>query len=69
MCKTKEFSLEGVDGNVFCIISYVRDAMRECGCSNDEIKKFTEKCTSQHDYYSVIFLAQSKLDELNSHEA
>ena len=64
-----DYSLEGVNGNVFAIIGYTKNAMRECKCTREEIDKYVSDCKNSDNYYNVIFLSQSILEKLNADEA
>ena len=52
--KTKiTVQLTGTDGNVFCVIAQVREALRRNGRS-DLIKEFTDYITSRSSYEEVL---------------
>ena len=60
----KNYSLIGVDGNAYSIMGYVQRAMRECGCSKEEIVKYIEDAT-RGTYDELLVVSADKIDELN----
>lgn len=67
MSKKRNYSLVGVNGNAFAVMGYVIKAMRECGCSKDEISSYQTKAMSS-DYNNLLVVSCDKLEELNSAE-
>lgn len=60
------YTLEGVDGNVYAIISYTCQAMRAEGEQRVEINKFKQYALNSESYQSVINKCSDKLCALNS---
>ena len=60
-----KFSLTGLDGNAFCIMAYVSEAMRKSGvqpaCRNEYVKQATGG-----DYDNLVTVSQGILDKLNA---
>jgi hypothetical protein len=63
--KMKEFTLVGVDGNVFSVIGYTANAMKEVGFSRSEIDNFRLNMTSKTSYDAVLCDCIAKIDECN----
>lgn len=64
MERKKKYTLVGVDGNAFCIMGYVRNAMSESGFSRDEISEYTEDAMSS-DYNHLIAVSVDMIDKCN----
>lgn len=61
----KEYTLVGVDGNVFAVIGYTANAMREVGFSRHEIDNFRLNMTSKTSYDAVLCDCIAKVEECN----
>ena len=61
-----KYTLEGLDGNAFCIMAYVNEAMRKEGKPPKERNAYTKEVTTG-DYDNLLAVSQSVLNELNSH--
>lgn len=62
----KNYTLDGVDGNVYAIISYTCQAMRIEGEQRIEINKFKQHALNSESYQSVIDKCSDMLCALNS---
>lgn len=60
----RNFSLVGVNGNAFAIMTYVIKAMKECHCTKDEIKSYQTKAMSS-DYTTLVATSMYQLEVLN----
>lgn len=60
----KEYTLEGVNGNAFCVMSYVDSAMRAEGKTEKEIGIYRRDAMSG-DYDNLLFVSMDILEELN----
>lgn len=60
----KEYSLVGVDGNVFAVMGYVSRAMRREGFSSEEIDAYYERAKSS-DYDNAIYQSVVMIDKVN----
>ena len=58
------YSLEGIDGNAFSIISYVRMAMSETGFTKSEIEGYTKDAMSA-DYSHLVKVSQDYIEQCN----
>ena len=63
----EKYSLVGVDGNAFVIMGYVRNAMKKCGFTEDQIKDYLKQATSS-DYYNLIAVSQDIIEQCNERE-
>lgn len=61
-----KYTLVGLDGNAFCIMAYVNEAMRKNGIPPVERNEYTRRATSG-DYNNLLAVSQEVLDRLNSH--
>ena len=61
------YTLDGLDGNAFSVMGYVRKSMKECGKSIEELNKYTVEATGG-DYNNLLRISQEILDELNKGE-
>lgn len=59
-----KYSLVGVDGNAFCIMSYVINAMKECKFSKRECKDYYNDVISG-DYDHLLCASVSMIDRCN----
>ncbi len=62
--KREKYTLVGVDGNAYRIMGYVKNAMRECGFSADEISAYTKDAMSS-DYSNLVFVSMDMIDKCN----
>ena len=62
----KQFNLVGIDGNIFSIIGYTTNAMRESGFSYEERKSFSDLVTKSKNYDEALGLCIEKVDECNN---
>lgn len=60
----QQFTLVGLDGNAFCIMAYVNEAMRKCGVPPKERNAYTMQATGG-DYNNLLAVSQGVLDRLN----
>jgi hypothetical protein len=67
MKKEKDYSLLGIDGNVFSVMGYVSKAMRSEGKSKEEIDGYKSRAMSS-DYDNAIRESMAVLDELNNED-
>lgn len=49
-----KISLDGPEGNIFCVIGAVRSLARQLGLPDDEIKTFTKRITESESYKDAI---------------
>lgn len=63
--KRPKYNLEGVDGNAYSIMGYVRTAMRREGYSRQQVESYTKEATKS-DYSNLIRVSSDMVDELNS---
>ena len=59
------FTLVGVDGNIFAVIGYVADCMRQVHCDSYEIDAFRREVTHQDSYDSALRMCCEQVDECN----
>lgn len=59
-----KFDLVGIDGNAFCIMAYVTNAMKQCGFSKDERDAYFSDATSS-DYYHLLCVSIEMIDRCN----
>lgn len=60
------FSLVGIDGNVFNIMGYVTQAMRQCGFQKGEIDSYLKECTMSNCYSKVVVISIDYLNKCNN---
>lgn len=60
-----KYSLVGVNGNVFAVICYVKDAMRKEGISYSERESWAKEALALGDYNKILCHAMDKLEVLN----
>ena len=72
MKKMRRFSLVGVDGNCYCILGYVIDAMEQVyKATNNSLfdethrQEFFDKATKK-DYWYLVAVSQDMIDTVNS---
>lgn len=58
-----KYTLEGVDGNAFAVMGYVRNALKAEGIG-DLITEYTEKATAG-DYDNLLRVSMEYLDKAN----
>jgi len=61
------YSLVGVDGNAYSVMTYVSKAMRKSGKSGVEIQEFIDRAT-RGDYDTLLAECQDMVDVLNDGE-
>lgn len=61
----EQFSLVGIDGNIFSVIGYTRDAMRKTKFNNTEITDFCNSVTKQKSYDEALGMCLLKVEECN----
>ena len=59
-----KYDLVGVDGNAFCILAYVTNAMRECGFSKQDQTSYFDEATSK-DYDHLLCVSIKMIDQCN----
>lgn len=59
-----KYDLVGIDGNAFCIMAYVVNAMRECRFSKDERQAYYNEATSG-DYDHLLCVSIGMIDKCN----
>jgi hypothetical protein len=64
MEKRHPYSLIGIDGNAFSIMSYVANAMKQCGYSRDAINMYRTDAISG-DYNDLLCLSMQMIDNCN----
>lgn len=60
----KKFSLVGVDGNPFNVMTYVKTAMREAGFSKKERSEYIEDCM-RGDYDRLLLISEEMVEYCN----
>ena len=61
----EQFSLVGIDGNIFSVIAYTREAMRKTKFSRGEITDFCNSVTKQKSYDDALEMCVLKVEECN----
>lgn len=64
MATKKIYSLVGVNGNAYAVMGYVRNAMRECGMTKQQIEEYTSDATSG-DYNHLLNVSARMVARLN----
>lgn len=64
MARREKYNLVGVDGNAFSVIGYVRNAMRECKRTAQEIQEYSQKAMSG-DYNNLLCVSMDMVERLN----
>lgn len=59
-----KYCLVGVDGNAYAVMGYVRNAMKEQGFDEAEIKEYLEKAKSS-DYNNLLCVSMEYVDKCN----
>ena len=59
-----KYTLVRIDGNAFSVMGYVRRCMRECNCTNEEMKDYTSRAMSG-DYNNLLCVSVEIIDKLN----
>lgn len=59
-----KYDLVGIDGNAFNIISYVINAMKECGFSTSDMNDYFKEATSS-DYSHLIVISYDMISRCN----
>lgn len=60
----QKYSLIGVDGNAFCIMGYISNAMRRTGYSEEEIDKYLSEAQSS-DYSNLVAVSSDQINKVN----
>lgn len=68
MAKGRKYTLVGVDGNAYCVMGYVTNAMRECRFSREEISGYMNDAMSA-DYNNLLAVSADMVERCNSAEA
>ena len=61
----KRYSLVGQDGNVFFLMGYTSNAMKETGFTRKEIDEVMEDARSS-DYYHAVYVLAKAIENCNS---
>lgn len=64
MATKKIYSLVGVNGNAHAVMGYVRNAMRECGMTKQQIDAYLSEATSG-DYGRLLNVSARMIARLN----
>lgn len=59
-----KYDLVGVDGNAFCVMGYVMNAMKRERFTSQEIKEYHKKATSS-DYHNLLCVSVEYVDKCN----
>ena len=62
-----KYSLVGINGNAFCVMGYVVDAMRNCKFSRSEISDYYKEATSGN-YNHLLSVSVAMIDKCNDRE-
>lgn len=60
----KAYTLIGINGNAYSIMSYVRDAMHDANMTNDDIDAYVKDATSS-DYNHLVAVSCEMIDRVN----
>lgn len=60
----KPYTLVGVDGNAFCVMGYVRSAMKRAKMTKEDIDAYTKDATSS-DYNHLLVVSCEMIDKVN----
>lgn len=60
----KAYTLVGINGNAYSIMSYVRDAMHDANMTNDDIDAYVKDATSS-DYNHLVAVSCEMIDRVN----
>ena len=60
----KAYSLIGVDGNAYSIMGYTARAMKDAGCSKEEVDKMYKEAMSGN-YSNLICVCDNWIDKVN----
>lgn len=60
----EKFDFVGIDGNAFCIMAYVTDAMKKCGLAKELRDAYFKDATSS-DYNHLLAVSMQMIDECN----
>ena len=61
----QKFSLTGLNGNAFCIMAYVSEAMRKSGVAAATRNEYVKQATGG-DYNNLVALSNGVIDKLNA---
>lgn len=64
----EKYCLVGVDGNAYAVMGYVRNAMKECGFDESEIKAYLDDAMSS-DYNHLLCVSVDMVDKCNERVA
>lgn len=67
MEKRQKFTLEGLDGNAFCIMAYVSEAMRKSGVEARVRNVYLARATGG-DYKNLVTESYGVINKLNSNQ-
>ncbi len=59
-----KYNLVGIDGNAFCVMAYVVNAMRECKFSKAEREAYYNEATSSN-YDHLLCVSIEMIDKCN----
>ena len=59
-----KYCLVGVDGNAYAVMGYVKNAMKEQGFTEEEIKEYLESAKSS-DYNNLLCVSMDYVDKCN----
>lgn len=62
----EKYTLVGVDGNAFCVLGYVSQAMKDCGYSTQEVNDYIDDATSSN-YSHLLSVSYKQIAECNQH--
>ena len=60
----KAYTLVGINGNAYSIMSYVRDAMHDANMTNEDIDAYVKDATSS-DYNHLVAVSCEMIDRVN----
>lgn len=63
--KKAKFTLKGLDGNAWCIMAYVSEAMRKSGVAPARRNEYVKQATGG-DYNNLVTVSQGIIDKLNA---
>ena len=59
-----KYCLVGIDGNAYAVMGYVKNAMKEQGFTEEEIKEYLDKAKSS-DYNNLLCVSMEYVDKCN----
>lgn len=60
----EHYSLNGINGNAYCILAYVEKSMKQMKYTESEINNYLTSAKSS-DYNNLISISLEMIDELN----